>query len=146
MKKIFLLTLVLIFILCSCGKKEEDDGFDLLTIPEGTPLSLMNSFTYDVIPYSRDNADIEALIEKINALGVEDVTAVDFVDYKDDTPFVTVYVERETTYIFRTWSFGEGECAAMLYMVGSSQNIYAVTFNDTDIASLIESIYKSFEG
>lgn len=144
MKKLVLLALALTLLFCSCGKA--DSGFDLLTIPEGTSVSLMDPFTYDVISYARDDDDIEDLLKKINELEPDDITSVDFVDYKQDTPYFTVYVERETTYIFRTWSFGDGKCAASLYMVGGDRNIYDITFTDTKIASLIEKLYKSFEG
>ncbi len=133
-------------LLCSCSKKK-DDGFDLIGISETTVLSILDAGTYDVLPYSRDNADVESLIEKVNAISPTDVKATDFIDYKDDTPCVTLYLDDgDYVLIFKVWSFGEGECAATLYAVGSDQVIYRLTFKSEDVAELTEKIYADFRG
>ena len=133
-------------LFCSCQKKQ-DDGFDLLSIPEEAKLSVLDPSSYDIVPYSRDNEDIESLIDAINAVGALEVSPTDYIDYKDDTPSVTLYVdEGDHVYIFKVWSMGEGECAVTEYVVGSTQVIFTLTFKNEKVAALTEKIYTEFRG
>lgn len=146
MKKLLILLLVFVLFLASCAKKNEEYDLNLLTVPAEAPTLLLNPHTLDVLPYNRDNTDVEALIKAINELKPEDITSVEYINTEDDTPFVSIYIERESTYMFHAWSLGEGKCGARLCTIGADYNIYLLTFESESIAMLIESIYGSFEG
>ena len=144
MKRLIVLSLALVMLFCSCQKKQ-DDGFDLIEFSKNAKLSILDASSYDVLPYERDNADVESLITAINAIEPTDVSAIEYVDYKDDTPSVTIYLdEGDYVIIFRVWSMGEGECAVTEQVVGSTQVIYTLSFKSESIAALTEKIYNDF--
>lgn len=145
MKKLIVLALVALLLFCACGKKEED-GAGLLIIPDDASVKLLDTKKYDVLPYERDNSDVERLLKKVGALKREEVTAVEFIDFKDDTPFVCIYVEREENVnIFKVYAMGENKCAAILYQTGAERDVYDVEFESEEIANLTKKIYSDFE-
>ena len=147
MKKLAALALCVLVLLSACGKKD-NDGFELLTIPDGAKVSLLDTKDYDVLSYARDDADVESLLKEINKVKREEVTQTDFIDYKNDTPFVCIYIEigeEQTTYIFKVFAMGENKCAAIMYTVGADQDIYDVEFENEKIAELTKKIYSGFE-
>ena len=146
MKRILRLSLVLVLAFCSC-QKTEDSGFDLLDFSTDPKLMILDPSSYDVLEYSRDNADIESLIKEINAIEYDEITTVDLIDYKEDTPCVTLYLdEGEYVLIFKVWSMGNGECAVTEYVVGGIQVLYTLTFKSEKVAGLTEKIYSDFRG
>ena len=146
MKKVFILALALVLLLASCSKKNDDVEFDLITIPEGATLALMNPHTLDVERYNRDNSDIESLISAVNELSLFDLENIYDPDLESGIPFVRIFVEKDETHIYNIWSLGEGRCVINHTRTGSADDIYTFAFDSESIAALVGAVHAGFEG